>query len=81
MQRVIERAKSKKDHDALGYVINETSVSFLSKFFSAISAFKYDFVTGKKNWWIPPDSELKKCSIHGVYLHVEGCVVCNKIPP
>lgn len=74
---VVERAKSKSDKEVLGYEINETSVKFLSQFIASITAFKYEFVTGKRKWWIPPDPDLKKCPVHNVYLHVEGCVVCN----
>ncbi len=75
--KVVERAKNNTDKEALGYEINETSVNFLNQFMVSISAFKYEFVTGLQEWWIPPDPDLKKCAVHNVYLHVEGCVVCH----
>jgi hypothetical protein len=60
LKSTIERAKSKIDQEILGYEINHTSVNFLSMFSSSVAAFKYEFVTGKKDWWVPPDPELRK---------------------
>ncbi len=77
---VIEAAKAKTGWDRLDYAAREDWVmGSLDQFAVLVGAFSpKDIVTSKeRSWpWGKPEV-LALCEKHGVYQHVEGCVVCN----
>lgn len=75
--QVIERVGSRDDMHHLDY-----DPPHLDEYSSAlrqlVKAFSFDDVGDEApSWWLAPDEQGRKCAVHGVYLHVHGCVVCN----
>jgi len=75
--KVVERVGSKEDLYQLDYdppYIDE----YVETLFVLVNSFSFHNVSDEKpSWWLPPDKQHKKCEKHGVYMHANGCVVCN----
>jgi hypothetical protein len=78
--RVVDSAKAKHYWNLLGYEPREeTALELLEKFEVLINDFTKEFVGRHPNWVkpVPMPIQREKCSVHGVYLSVYGCVICN----
>lgn len=78
--QVVDAAKAKHYWNRLNYnPREETALCLLEKFGSLIEDFTKEFV-GKypyRVYPVPMPIQREKCSVHGVYLSVYGCVLCN----
>ena len=56
----------------------ERAVYALEKFDGLVNGFKRDHCrnTGL-DWTIEPNRPLHRCSVHDIFIHSEGCVICN----
>ncbi|NJK48242.1 hypothetical protein HC931_08690 [Candidatus Gracilibacteria bacterium] len=80
--RVVDSAKAKQYWNLLDYEPREEMVlCSLEKFKDLIEDFSKEFIS-TNNFWsktLPKPAKHKKCSLHNIYLHEEGCVICNNM--
>jgi hypothetical protein len=80
--RVVDSAKTKQYWNLLDYEpCEEMVLRSLEKFKDLIEDFTKEFISTDNFWsqtFLKP-IEPKKCSIHNIYLHQEGCVICNNM--
>lgn len=75
--KIIQRAKTEQDLQALSYNA-EFLHNFLERFESMINSFLLENVNAEDSpLSIPTENNHLKCDVHGVFLHEQGCVICN----
>lgn len=82
--RAVDSAKAKHYWDMLGYEPREETVlRSLEKFRELIEDFTIEFINRDNLWLLvykggamSKPAKREKCSVHGIYLHEVGCVLC-----
>jgi hypothetical protein len=78
--KVVDSAKSKQYWNVLGYEPHEAwTLRSLEKFRELIEDFTEEFIEidNYEDWLTGKPDRIEKCSIHDIYLHWAGCVICN----
>jgi hypothetical protein len=76
--RMIEAATANHRWEALDYQPHvEWVLDRLGQFRSLIEHFSVGMIEGERKWAGERPLASEKCGKHGVYLHAEGCVICN----
>ena len=76
---LVQRGRNKTGWARLDYKPDEERVNtMLLKLEGLLLAFELSSCRDHAfDWMLPPLKHPVKCSIHGIYLHHEGCVICN----
>ena len=74
-----ERARLKTNWEKLSFdPPMERAVFALDKFDALVSCFEDKHCQNKElKWSIEPNRPLAQCKIHDIFIHSEGCVICN----
>lgn len=76
---LVQRARNQTGWSRLDYKPDEERVNaMLLKLARLLHTFELSYCRDHAfDWMLPPLKHPVKCSIHGIYLHHEGCVICN----
>jgi len=79
LYRLIDRAMDHTGWDKLGYTPNEKIVAdLLKKVRRIIGQYSPEYIDEQaKEWHSEPLLNFLRCQQHGIYLHAEGCLICN----
>lgn len=78
---VVSRVKTKVDLPMLDYE-PVFVLEHMNQFESMLNTFDYAHVTDEEqSWWLSSNEDHGRCKKHGVYQHIEGCIVCNESIP
>lgn len=75
--KVIDSASTKQRWAALSYD-PPFALEQLKALRGLVETYMVDYIAADKhwNWWVEPES-FEKCSLHQIYMHANGCLICH----